>query len=104
MKHNEGTTMSDQETLAVVLSIYDAFRRGDVAAILSTMDPKAELKYETVAAIPWTGNRQGHDGWGTFFQTVGENLEDVTLTMEPFAVQGDHIVVAGRYQAKVKKT
>ena len=96
--------MSDPANVDLVLSVYDAFRRGDVAAILNHLDPQADLNFEGPSAIPWAGNRHGREGWAKFFQAVGENLDEITLTMEPFAVQGDKVVTAGRYQARVKLT
>lgn len=96
--------MSDPTNLALVLSVYDAFRRGDIATILNHLDPQADLHFEGPSAIPWAGNRHGRENWAKFFQTVGENLDEITVTMEPFAVQGDNVVTAGRYQARVKLT
>lgn len=97
--------MDDQTNLALVMSVYDAFSRGDIPAILNCMDVQSELIFEGSSAIPWAGHWRGREGWGRFFQFVGENLEGVTLQkMEPFAVQGDNVVVAGRYQGKVKQT
>lgn len=96
--------MSDQANVALVLSVYDAFRRGDIAAILNHLDPHADLNFEGSSAIPWAGDWHGREGWAKFFQALGENLDEITLTMEPFAVQGDNLVAAGRYQARVKRT
>ena len=96
--------MSDQPNVALVLSVYDAFRRGDIAAVLNHIDPQAKLIFEGPSAIPWAGNRHGREDWAKFFQTIGENLDEVTVTMEPFAAQGDRVVAAGRYQARVKLT
>lgn len=96
--------MSDQANVALVLSVYDAFRRGDIAAVLNHLDPQADLNFEGPSAIPWAGYWHGREGWAKFFQTLGENLDEITLTMEPFAVQGDNVVAAGRYQARVKLT
>ena len=96
--------MSQQDNLAVIMGIYEAFRRGDIPAILGTIDPQGDLHFEGPSTIPWAGLRRGIDGWTKFFQAVGENLDQVTLTMEPFAVQGDNVVVAGRYQGRVKST
>ena len=96
--------MTDQSNVAVVLGVYDAFRRGDLAAILSTLDPQADLSYEAPASIPWAGQFRGSDGWTKFFQAIGGALDAITLTMEPFAAQGEHVAVAGRYQATVRKT
>jgi ketosteroid isomerase-like protein len=97
-------TMSDQGNLAVILRVYDAFQHGDIPAILNLLDPQAELQFEGPSAIPWAGHRHGREGWAEFFQAVAEHLEDITLRMEPFAVQGDHVVAAGRYRARVKAT
>jgi ketosteroid isomerase-like protein len=96
--------MSQPTNLDVILGIYESFRRGDIPAILSTIDPQGDLHFEGSSAIPWTGLWRGIDGWTRFFQAVGENLDEVTLAMEPFAVQGDNVVVAGRYQGRVKST
>ena len=96
--------MNEQSNVDVVLGIYDAFSRGDIAAILNRLDPQADLQFEGPSAIPWAGNRRGRDGWTTFFQTVGDNLDEITLAMEPFAAQGDSVVASGRYQARVKRT
>jgi ketosteroid isomerase-like protein len=96
--------MSDQANVALVLRVYDEFSRGDIAAVLTHLDPQADLNFEGPSTIPWAGNWHGREGWAKFFQAVGENLDDLTLTMEPFAVQGDNVVAAGRYQARVKLT
>lgn len=95
--------MSGQSNADLILSLYDEFRRGDIAAVMSHLDPQAELVFEGSSDIPWSGNRHGHDGWAQFFQTLSEHLDEITLLLEPFAVQGDHLVVAGRYQARVKR-
>ncbi len=96
--------MTDESNVAVVLGIYDAFKRGDLAAILAALDPEADLKYEAPSAIPWAGYFCGHDGWTKFFQAIGGALDGITLTMEPFAAQGDHVAAVGRYQATVRTT
>jgi hypothetical protein len=90
--------------LDVVLGIYDAFRRGDMAAVLSRIDPQAELRFEGPSTVPWTGTWHGRAGWAKFFQTFGENVDEVTLAMEPFAAQGDSVTAAGRYQGRVRRT
>ena len=96
--------MSDQANVALVLSVYDAFNRGDIAAVLDHLDPLAELNFEGPSTIPWAGNRHGREDWAKFFQVLGENLDEIRVTMEPFAVQGENVVTAGRYQARVRLT
>ena len=63
-----------------------------------------DLNFEGTSGIPWAGNWHGREGWGKFFQTLGENLDDIRVTMEPFAAQGDNVAAAGRYQGRVKQT
>jgi uncharacterized protein len=96
--------MSEKANVDTVLGIYDAFSRGDVEAILNQMDPQADLQFEAPSTIPWAGLWRGREGWAKFFQTVGENLDEIILTMEPVAAQGDNVVAAGRYQGRVKRT
>ena len=62
--------MSKGIDVDLILGIYDAFRRGDTAAILNQLDPKATLEFEGTPGIPWAGNRQGRDGWTKFFQLL----------------------------------
>ena len=96
--------MSEQANVRLIQELYDAFSRGDIPAVLNFLDPQATLHFEGPAAIPWAGDRQGREGWLQFFQAVGDNLEGVTLQMEPFAAQGDNVAMIGRYQARVKRT
>jgi ketosteroid isomerase-like protein len=95
---------SEQANLGLVLDIYDAFRRGDVGAVLNSLDPQADLDFEGPKTIPWAGSWHGREGWASFFQTLGENVDEINVQMEPFAVQGDKVVTAGRWQARVKLT
>jgi uncharacterized protein len=67
--------MSEQANVALVQSVYDAFRSGDIPTILNHLDPQADLNFEGPSAIPWAGNRQG-----------------------------DNVAAVGRYQARVKLT
>ncbi len=90
--------------LTVVTDIYEAFGRGDLPAVLSRIAPNADLQFEGPAEIPWTGRYVGHDGWTRFFQQLGGHVAEITLAMQPFAVDGEHVAVAGRYQGRVRAT
>ena len=96
--------MSEQANVGVIRELYEAFSRGDVAAVLNFLDPQADLDFEGPKSIPWAGNWNGREGWAKFFQTIGGNADEITLKMEPFAAQGDNVVMVGRYQARVKLT
>lgn len=96
--------MSEQANVRLILDIYDAFNRGDIAAVLNALDPQASLHFEGPAVIPWAGDWHGREGWTKFFQTIAANTSDISVKMEPFAAQGDNVVAAGRYQAGLKGT
>jgi len=96
--------MHENETVGLIQQIYQAFGRGDIAAVLALIDPQGDLTFEGPKSIPWAGHWQGREGWAKFFQTLGESAEEIALQMEPFAAQGDHVVMIGRYQARVKRT
>ena len=97
--------MNEQANVSLILSIYDAFRRGDIATILNHLDPQVEWNNEGPAAIPFAGIQHGREAVAkNFFTAIGDTMDEITLTMEPFAAQGDNVVTAGRYQARVKPT
>jgi ketosteroid isomerase-like protein len=96
--------MGEANPVDIVLAIYDAFRLGDVAAILDRIHEQGELRFEGPSAIPWVGTWSSREGWGKFFQTLGHTLDQVTVAMEVFAAQEDKVVAVGRYHAIVKRT
>jgi ketosteroid isomerase-like protein len=96
--------MSEQANIDAMQALYDAFSRGDIAGVLGRLDPAAELAFEGPKTVPWVGEWRGIDGWTKFFQTLGTHLDAITVKMQPFAAQGDRVVFAGRYTAKVKAT
>jgi uncharacterized protein len=67
--------------IATVQSIYEAFGRGDVPAILDLLSD--DVTWEQWdgrnagqdADVPWLRARSGKDGVGTFFQDLAEGLE-----------------------------
>lgn len=59
--------------LETVSSIYEAFGRGDVPAILERMHPEVEWDQgHQVDGIPWMQPRRGREGVGAFFQTLAD--------------------------------
>jgi len=96
--------MSEQTNVRLIEELYAAFSRGDIVAVLNFLDPQVVLDFEGPHSIPWAGNWHGREGWAKFFQTLGENADEIALKMEPFAAQGDNVVTVGRYQARVKST
>ncbi len=96
--------MSEADNLQVVKNAYDAFGRGDIAAILSSLTDDVTWHLVGPSEIPYAGLRQGRDGAAEFFRLLGES-DDVAL-FEPrrFLADGNLVVVLGRYEARVKST
>ena len=68
--------MSDEQQLATVQGIYEAFGRGDVPAILDVLAEDVAWEqwadnHAQSAGVPWLTERRGHDGVTEFFGIVG---------------------------------
>lgn len=82
--------MSNIET---VKAIYEAFGRGDIAAIMDFMADDIQWEYGMADnGVPWLRSRTGRDGAGQFFAS----LADVEFhTFEPrLLLEADDMVVA----------
>jgi ketosteroid isomerase-like protein len=54
-----------------VHAVYDAFGRGDIAAIMNVLSDDIDWDYAiTDAGVPWLHRRTGHDGVMDFFQSL----------------------------------
>jgi ketosteroid isomerase-like protein len=96
--------MSDQVEL--VRSLYDAFARGDVPALLAALDPKAEWN-EAEHATLWPGGPLiGPDQVATQVFARFPELFGDTFRIEVGRLHdcGDTVVMEGRYSAVVQPT
>ena len=68
--------MSQQENLATVQTIYEAFGRGDAAAILAHVHDDVDWAADSQAALaPWHGTRTTKDDVARFFGEIAQSLE-----------------------------
>jgi ketosteroid isomerase-like protein len=84
--------------LATVQSAYQAFSRGDVAAIIALCAPDIDWKSNGSADdFPTLGPRRGRDGVAEFFRLVAQH--DSFTSFEPlsFDAAGDKVFVEGHY-------
>lgn len=98
-----GPRPTNNDNVQILSDLYAAFNRGDIPAVLDLMTPESVLAYEATN-VPWGGNYTGPEGWGRFFQTVAQHLDNPTVKMELFCADGDKVVFAGRYTAQVRST
>ncbi|MBV9197451.1 MAG: nuclear transport factor 2 family protein [Solirubrobacterales bacterium] len=78
--------MSPQEHVGVVQALYEAFGRGDVAAIQERLADDVDWAVEAESTTaPWFGPRSGKDGAASFFAELGQNIEVSDFRPHSFA-------------------
>lgn len=93
-----------QENVSVVRGMYEAFARGDVAHVVSALDPRVEWR-EAENFIYADGNPYvGPDAVvsGVFMRMAAE-WEQFTVTPDELSDAGETVVARGHYSATYKK-
>jgi len=98
--------MSEARNTQIVKDAYAAFVRGDIGAILNSLDDAVEWEAVKGAegVAPHAGLRRGRAAVAEFFGQVADNIHFDTFEPREFVAQGDMVVAIGRYTAKVKST
>ncbi len=94
-----------EKNVDLVQSMYGAFARGDVPAVLESMD--SEIVWNEAENFPYAdGNPYvGPDAIvAGVFMRLGSEWEYWNLAIEKLLDAGDTVVALGRYQAKNKET
>jgi ketosteroid isomerase-like protein len=90
--------------IQIVQDAYAAFGRGDVAAILASLDENVQWQglkgAEGVA--PHSGRRRGKDAVREFFALVAQTTEFHRFEPREFIDGGDKVAVVGEYEATVR--
>ncbi len=87
----------------LIRSLYAAFGRGDVKAILDSLEPSIEWTSNVDEnIIPWGGRREGVNGAASFFQSLADHLDFEAFEPREFYEDGGTVVVVGRTRARVK--
>jgi ketosteroid isomerase-like protein len=82
--------------------MYEAFARGDEAAIGALLDP--EVRWIT-PTLPWSqGLYEGPEEVGRYFASFAEALEDPRVEPDELLDCGDRIVALGTESARVRAT
>jgi uncharacterized protein len=89
----------------VVKSVYDAFGKGDVAAVLGAFDPQIQWReaesFLYADRNPYAGPQAVAEG---VFQRIVSDVENFAVVPERFVDGNDTVVVEGRYRGKMKTT
>lgn len=90
---------------SIVKGLYDAFARGNIAAVLGALDPGAEWREADSSRYadgnPYIGPEAVAEG---VFQRLARDFEDFTATPTHIIDGGIIVVVEGRYAGTVRAT
>jgi uncharacterized protein len=100
----EATLMAEQENVKVVQEAYASFGRGDIQALLDTLDEQVDWVLPGEGMIPQAGAYHGRDGVARFFQTLDQTTEFTAFEPRQFIAQGDRVIALGWYKGKAKAT
>ena len=96
--------MSDAN-IATIQRVYEAYGRGDVAAILEMVTDDVDWASESSSTIaPWHGLRRGKTEVAGFFKAHGETAEVVDFKPAAFAASDDDVMVVIDCEMKVPAT
>ena len=91
--------MTPRET---VESIYAAFQRGDIPAILGQLAP--DVFWRQPASVPWGGDSNGPAEVGGFFTKLNDVVETTGLDIEDNIEAGHQVVSYGYYTSRNRAT
>jgi ketosteroid isomerase-like protein len=96
--------MPEQENTAAVQGLYESFKTGDMDAMIAGMANDVAWDLPEIAAISFSGKRNGHDSVRGFFAAIGENQDVEEMEVNKMIAKGDIVVVLGHYAWRVKAT
>jgi ketosteroid isomerase-like protein len=97
--------MSADVNIKTVEQVYDAFGRGDVAAILDVVTDDVDWGSETTSRVaPWYGARHGKDGVAQFFADFGTAMEVQEFTPISLAANDHDVLTVVRLRSSSRAT
>lgn len=93
------------DNVQIVKSLYEAFAKGDVAAVLGAMDDKIQWMeaegFIYAAGNPYIGPGAVASG---VFQRIMTDADNFAVTPSTFIGEGDTVVAQGRYTGRMRAT
>ena len=84
--------MPEQDNVATIRGIYDAFARGDIEHILGQLDP--EVQWHAPRSVPFSkGLHQGPAEVAQFFGGIAEHVSEPSVETYEFISAGDRVIV-----------
>ena len=97
--------MSSDDNVKLVRTAYEAFARGDIAAVLDVIDDNCDWAVDASAEIaPYYGARHGKSEVLEFFQALGSTFEVERFEPVVIAGDGDDVLAVVAYAIKSSGT
>ena len=97
--------MSADANIKTIMGVYEAFGRGDVAAILDTVTSDVDWAAEADPAVaPWHGVRHGQGAVAAFFADFGATMEVEEFTPVSIAANDTDVLSVVRFRARSRAT
>ena len=97
--------MSADANIKTITQAYEAFGRGDVAAILDMVTDDVDWAAEAASdGAPWYGVRRGKDAVAAFFTDYGSAMEVEEFTPVSFAANDSDVLSVVRCRARSRAT
>jgi uncharacterized protein len=98
--------VSANDNVKAIQSVYEAFGRGDVAAILDAVTDDVDWASEAAnpKGAPWYGVRHGREAVAAFFEAFGSTMEVEEFTPELFAATDTDVLTVVRFRARSRAT
>ena len=97
--------MSADANIKTITEVYEAFGRGDIAAILDAVAGDVDWAAEAASAgAPWHGVRLGKDAVAAFFAEFGATMEVEEFTPVSIAANDTDVLSVVRFRARSRAT
>jgi len=97
--------MNTDDKIKTITQVYEAFGRGDVAAILDAVTDDVDWAAEATSAVaPWYGVRHGKDAVAGFFASFGSTMEVEEFTPLSLAANDTDVLTVVRFRARSRST
>jgi ketosteroid isomerase-like protein len=97
--------MSADVHIKTIEQVYDAFGRGDVAAILDVVTDDVDWAAEATSTVaPWYGARHGKDAVAKFFADFGTAMEVQEFTPISVAANDNDVLTVVRLRSTSRAT
>src|SRR3954467_4863589 len=96
--------MKETRNIATIRSIYAAYSRGEISAVLDQMDEAMVFIVPGSPAVPVAGTRRGLHEVRRFFEDLERRLQFSVFEPREFIAQGNRVVALVRYEGRDRIT